>query len=194
MNLIASADRNWAIGKNNELLVRVPEDMKFFRRMTTGKVVVMGRKTLESFPNQDVYKRQVVYTSLIDTSLDGNAFTAARMAGGLTKTGVGEDIGYSIDRGYSNITEQGTNEWARYESIGAVSTYTADIMDGEDRDAWDKAYNDIYQWWGTVLPTMIKDGVTDESWNSMVDKLRNDFNLDQVTEIAQKYIDEIQPR
>ena len=46
-----SADRNWAIGKNNELLVRVPEDMKFFRRMTTGKVVVMGRKTLESFPN-----------------------------------------------------------------------------------------------------------------------------------------------
>ena len=51
MNLIASADRNWAIGKNNELLVRVPEDMKFFRRMTTGKVVVMGRKTLESFPN-----------------------------------------------------------------------------------------------------------------------------------------------
>ena len=136
----------------------------------------------------------VVYTSLIDTSLDGNAFTAARMAGGLTKTGVGENIGYSIDRGYSNITEQGTNEWARYESIGAVSTYTDDIMDGEDRDAWDKAYNDIYQWWGTVLPTMIKDGVTDESWNSMVDKLRNDFNIDQVTEIAQKYIDEIQPR
>ena len=136
----------------------------------------------------------VVYTSLIDTSLDGGAFTAGRMAGGLTKTGVGEDIGYSIDRGYSNITEQGTNEWARYESIGAVSTYTDDIMDGEDRDAWDKAYNDIYQWWGTVLPTMIKDGVTDESWNSMVDKLRNDFNIDQVTEIAQKYIDEIQPR
>lgn len=52
MNLIASADKNWAIGKDNKLLVRVPEDMKFFRRMTTGKVVVMGRKTLESFPNQ----------------------------------------------------------------------------------------------------------------------------------------------
>lgn len=114
----------------------------------------------------------VVYTSLIDTSLDGNAFTAARMAGGLTKTGVRRGIGYSIDPGLSNITEQGTNEWARYESIGAVSTYTDDIMDGEDRDAWDKAYNDIYQWWGTVLPTMIKDGVTDESWNSMVDKLQ----------------------
>ena len=33
MNLIASADRNWAIGLNNKLLIRIPEDMKFFRRM-----------------------------------------------------------------------------------------------------------------------------------------------------------------
>ena len=52
MNLIASADKNWAIGKNNELLIRIPDDMKQFRRKTTGNVVVMGRKTLESFPNQ----------------------------------------------------------------------------------------------------------------------------------------------
>ncbi len=51
MNLIAAVDRNWAIGKNNQLLVRIPMDQKFFRETTTGKVVVMGRKTLESFPN-----------------------------------------------------------------------------------------------------------------------------------------------
>lgn len=51
MNLIAAVDKNWAIGKNNKLLVSIPEDMKFFRETTTGKVVVMGRKTLESFPN-----------------------------------------------------------------------------------------------------------------------------------------------
>ena len=51
MNLILSADNNWAIGKDNRLLVRIPSDMKFFRETTTGKVVVMGRKTLESFPN-----------------------------------------------------------------------------------------------------------------------------------------------
>jgi dihydrofolate reductase len=51
MNLIAAVDSNWAIGKNNQLLVRIPLDQKFFREMTTGKVVVMGRKTLESFPN-----------------------------------------------------------------------------------------------------------------------------------------------
>jgi len=51
MNLIAAVDKNWAIGLNNKLLVSIPEDMKFFRQTTTGKVVVMGRKTLESFPN-----------------------------------------------------------------------------------------------------------------------------------------------
>lgn len=50
MNLIVAADKNWGIGKDNSLLVSIPNDMKQFRRMTTGKVVVMGRKTLESFP------------------------------------------------------------------------------------------------------------------------------------------------
>ncbi len=51
MNLIAAVDKNWAIGNKNKLLVRIPDDQKFFRETTTGKVVVMGRKTLESFPN-----------------------------------------------------------------------------------------------------------------------------------------------
>ncbi len=50
MNLIAAVDRNWAIGKGGHLLVQIPADQKFFREVTTGKVVVMGRKTFESFP------------------------------------------------------------------------------------------------------------------------------------------------
>ena len=59
MNLIAAVDKNWAIGLNNKLLVSIPEDMKFFRKTTTGKVVVMGRKTLESFPNGLPLKNRV---------------------------------------------------------------------------------------------------------------------------------------
>lgn len=51
MNLIVAVDKNWGIGCQNKLLVSIPEDMKFFRSETSGKVVVMGRKTLESFPN-----------------------------------------------------------------------------------------------------------------------------------------------
>ena len=59
MNLIVAVDKNWAIGKDNKLLVSIPDDMKFFRETTTGKVVVMGRKTLESFPNGKPLKNRV---------------------------------------------------------------------------------------------------------------------------------------
>ena len=51
MNLIVAVDKNWAIGNQNRLLVSIPADMKFFRETTMNKVVVRGRKTLESFPN-----------------------------------------------------------------------------------------------------------------------------------------------
>ncbi|MBQ8306373.1 MAG: dihydrofolate reductase [Blautia sp.] len=58
MNIIVAADRNWAIGKDNRLLVSIPADMKLFRKETAGKVIVMGRKTLESLPNgQPLYDR-----------------------------------------------------------------------------------------------------------------------------------------
>ena len=50
MNMIVAVDSNWAIGCKNSLLVRIPADHKNFRQKTTGKVVVLGRKTLETFP------------------------------------------------------------------------------------------------------------------------------------------------
>lgn len=52
MVIIAAVDKNWAIGNKNKLLVSIPNDMKHFRETTTGHIVVMGRKTLESFPQQ----------------------------------------------------------------------------------------------------------------------------------------------
>lgn len=71
MNLIAAVDKNWAIGKNNELLVRIPADQKFFRETTTGKVVVMGRKTLESFPNGTPLKNRTNIVLTHDKNYDG---------------------------------------------------------------------------------------------------------------------------
>ena len=58
MNLIVAVDENWAIGYKNELLIRIPADMKMFRQETTGKVVVLGRKTLETFPNSQPLKNR----------------------------------------------------------------------------------------------------------------------------------------
>ena len=59
MKAIVAVDKNWGIGLNGKLLVSIPQDMKFFRATTLGKVVVMGRKTLESFPNQKPLKDRV---------------------------------------------------------------------------------------------------------------------------------------
>lgn len=50
MNAIVAVDKNWGIGHNNKLLVSIPNDQKFFREVTMGKVVVLGRKTMETFP------------------------------------------------------------------------------------------------------------------------------------------------
>ena len=59
MNLIVAVDKNWAIGKDNKLLVSIPADMKFFRETTKGNIVVMGRKTLESFPQGQPLQNRV---------------------------------------------------------------------------------------------------------------------------------------
>jgi dihydrofolate reductase len=47
---IVCVSNNWCIGKDNDLLFKLPNDMRAFRQTTIGKTVVCGRKTLESFP------------------------------------------------------------------------------------------------------------------------------------------------
>jgi len=50
MNAIVAVDENWNIGRDGGLLARLPGDLKYFREKTLGKTLVVGRKTLESFP------------------------------------------------------------------------------------------------------------------------------------------------
>lgn len=73
MKLIVAVDKEWNIGNDGDLLFRLPLDMKFFRTQTTGKVVVMGRKTLESFPNSKPLKNRVniVLSRNNDYSVEG---------------------------------------------------------------------------------------------------------------------------
>lgn len=58
MNIIAAVDRNWAIGFQGSLLVRIPRDQQRFRDMTEGKVLIVGRKTLETFPQKQPLKNR----------------------------------------------------------------------------------------------------------------------------------------
>lgn len=73
LNLIVAVDKNWGIGKDNRLLVSIPQDMKFFRETTSDSVVIMGRKTLESLPGgKPLQKRiNIVISSDMDYVVTG---------------------------------------------------------------------------------------------------------------------------
>jgi dihydrofolate reductase len=63
ISIIAAIARNWAIGKNNDLLWHIPADLKRFKKITTGHTVVMGKKTYESLPKRPLKdRRNVVLT------------------------------------------------------------------------------------------------------------------------------------
>lgn len=66
VNAIVCVDSNWGIGYQNNLLISIPEDMKFFKEMTTGNMVIMGRKTYDSLLVKPLPNRiNVVITSNI---------------------------------------------------------------------------------------------------------------------------------
>ena len=58
LSIIVAMDEQRAIGKNQELLCYLPEDLKYFKRTTLGKPIIMGRKTFESLPNGALPKRR----------------------------------------------------------------------------------------------------------------------------------------
>ena len=51
MKAIVAVDSKWGIGNKGQLLVSIPEDHRMFRKETKNKVVILGRKTLSTFPN-----------------------------------------------------------------------------------------------------------------------------------------------
>lgn len=59
MKIIVAVDENWGIGSNGELQVRNKEDLNRFKEITTGNIVVVGAKTLETFPNKLPLKNRI---------------------------------------------------------------------------------------------------------------------------------------
>lgn len=75
MKLIAAVDNEWNIGNKGNLLFSLPDDMKFFRTTTSGKIVVMGRKNLESFPGSKPLKNRInIVLSRSNHDVDGAEF------------------------------------------------------------------------------------------------------------------------
>lgn len=72
MNLIVAVDNNWAIGYEGDLLARVRADLKFFAAKTTGNVVILGSKTLATFPGGRPLKNRInIIMSTRDITVDG---------------------------------------------------------------------------------------------------------------------------
>ena len=63
INLIVAVDEKMGIGYDNHLLEAIPEDLKRFKSLTTGHVVVMGRKTWDSLPNKPLPNRKNIVIS-----------------------------------------------------------------------------------------------------------------------------------
>ncbi len=87
MKAIAACDKNFAIGKDGKLLCHIPGDLAYFKRMTVGKTVIMGRKTLESLPGgKPLPKRETIVLSRTLGSTDeytvaGSIEEAKQLAG-----------------------------------------------------------------------------------------------------------------
>ena len=72
MIAIVAVDENWGIGCDGELLFNIPEDMQFFKKMSDGKVVVMGYATLISLPNSKPLKNRTnIVLTKRDLNIDG---------------------------------------------------------------------------------------------------------------------------
>ena len=94
LSLIAAVARNRAIGKDNQLLWHLPEDMKHFRETTRGKPVVMGRKTWESLPEKfrPLPGRQNIVVSRDPAYKAHGADLAGSLEGALALAGGAEEV------------------------------------------------------------------------------------------------------
>lgn len=81
ISAIVAVDNNWGIGYNGDLLEKIPEDLKYFKELTTGNVVVMGRKTWDSLPKKPLPDRQhIVITNTYQPSTKNVIFVPLNQA------------------------------------------------------------------------------------------------------------------
>lgn len=76
ISIIVAIAENNAIGKNNDLLWHIPEDMKRFRQITSGHKIIMGKRTYESLPHRPLKNR----TNIVISDIPGDRYEGAVMA------------------------------------------------------------------------------------------------------------------
>lgn len=87
ISIIVAVSDDWGIGKDNELLWHIPEDLKRFKSLTMGNCVIMGKKTWESLPKRPLQGRKnIVLTDVPDECIDCSV-TAYSIEDALRKCG-----------------------------------------------------------------------------------------------------------
>lgn len=71
ISIIACVGKNLELGKNNDLIWHLPNDLKYFRKVTSGKTVIMGRRTFESLPGILPKRRNIVLQMPDESKIDG---------------------------------------------------------------------------------------------------------------------------
>ncbi len=143
MNCIVNVTENWGIGYENQLLVSISADLKRFRQLTTGKTVVLGRKTLETFPGGKPLKnrRNLVLSRNPDLKIPGaEVFSNVE---DLLKTCKGEDL-WII--GGSSIYELFLPYYTTVHLTRTLGEYPADaFFPNLDQLGWHKAEEPVQE-------------------------------------------------
>ncbi len=71
ISIIACVGKNLELGKNNDLIWHLPNDLKYFKTVTSGKTVIMGRRTFESLPGILPKRRNIVLQLPNESNIDG---------------------------------------------------------------------------------------------------------------------------
>jgi len=79
ISIIVAIAQNFAIGKNNDLLFHLPDDLKRFKRITTGKALIMGKRTFFSLPKAPLPNRR----NIVITDIPGETFPGCESAGSI---------------------------------------------------------------------------------------------------------------
>lgn len=75
ISIIVAIAQNFAIGLNNDLLFHLPDDLKRFKKITTGKALIMGRRTFFSLPKAPLPNRR----NIVITDVEGETFDGCEM-------------------------------------------------------------------------------------------------------------------
>jgi dihydrofolate reductase len=110
ISIIVAVSEDWGIGKDNELLWHISEDLKRFKRLTSGNAVIMGKKTWESLPKKPLPNRKNIVLTDNPGEIIENAVTAYSIEDSLAKCTPGEEIfiigGGSIYRQFMQIADR----------------------------------------------------------------------------------------